>query len=382
MEKSSVTSPDPGNSFVEDNLSSSAEDVVRSKAPLRISFCGGGTDVPPFSETHGGCVLSCTIDKYAYVSVRPRSDERIRVTSLENKVDVEYHRLQPINHEGKLDIAQSIFRRFGSFSLDCYTHSNAPPGSGLGSSSAMIVALIAALGRFRRLHFTKYELAELAYKVERDDLGIMGGMQDQYAATFGAFNFIEFSRDGVVVNPLRVSADSLNELHYHLMLCYTGVTRLSSNILKEQTNNVTSNIPVVVDSLSQLKRLTVEMKNALLRDKFAEFGDLLDQAWQLKKNLASAITNTQIDELYDVAKAHGAIGGKILGAGGGGHLLLFVPFTRRERVGRAVESAGGKVVDFQFDTAGVRTWSASSSTWSDHGDVAATEEPAGLGSRV
>ncbi len=354
--------------FTNNGLPVPIHNVVRSKAPLRISFCGGGTDVPPYSETHGGCVLSCTIDKYAYVSIRPRTDERIRVTSMENNVDVEYHRLQSIDRLEKLDIAQSIFRRFGSLSLDCYTHSNAPPGSGLGSSSAMIVALIAALARFRGLYFSNYELSELAYKVERDDLKIMGGMQDQYAATFGAFNFIEFSRDGVVVNPLRIGEDALNELHYHLVLCYTGVTRLSSNILKEQTGNVTAGVPVVVESLNQLKSLTIEMKKALLKSRFTEFGDLLNEAWKLKKNLASAISNSQIDDLYDAAKSHGAIGGKILGAGGGGHLLLFVPFTRRGRVTDAIERAGGKVVDFQFDYSGVRTWSASGSTWSDHGE--------------
>lgn len=338
-------------------------DVVRSKAPLRISFCGGGTDVPPYPETHGGCVLSCTIDKYAYVSIRARDDDRIRVTSLDQRVDLEYHRGDATLPDGKLDLARSIFARFGSMSLQCFMHSDAPPGSGLGSSSTMIVALIAALGRFRGLHFGRYEMAELAYKVEREDLGIVGGMQDQYAAAFGGFNFIEFSKDGVVVNPLRISDDAANELQYHLLLCYTGATRLSSNILKEQTANVTSGVPAVVDSLAQMKLLTLEMKKALLRHKFRDFGDLLDQTWWLKKKLASAISNSAIDELYDVARKNGAIGGKILGAGGGGYLLLFVPFTRRERVAEVMERAGGRVVDFQFDGAGVRTWSASSSTW-------------------
>ena len=345
--------------------------VVRSKAPLRISFCGGGTDVPPYPETHGGCVLSCTIDKFAYVSVRQRSDDRIRVTSLDQKVDVEFHPSQPAG-DGKLDLAHSIFRRFGSLSIDCFMQSNAPPGSGLGSSSTMIVALIAAMARHGGLHFTSYEMAELAYKVEREDLRIVGGMQDQYAAAFGGFNFIEFTKDGVVVNPLRISDDALNELHYHLLLCYTGVTRLSSNILKEQTENVATGKSQVMDSLAQMKELTVELKRALLRGRMAEFGDLLDQAWWLKKNLASAISNTQIDELYEVAKTNGAIGGKILGAGGGGYLLLFVPFTRRERVAAAMEAAGGRIVDFQFDLSGVRTWSATDTTWVGHGLEVAT----------
>jgi D-glycero-alpha-D-manno-heptose-7-phosphate kinase len=333
---------------------------------LRISFCGGGTDVPPYPDSHGGCVLSCTIDKYAYVSIRGRDDDRIRVTSLDQRVDVEYHRAEASQGDGKLDLAHSIFRRFGSISLQCFMHSDAPPGSGLGSSSTMIVALIAALARFRGLDFGRYQMAELAYKVEREDLRIIGGMQDQYAAAFGGFNYIEFTKEGVVVNPLRISDDAMNELQYHLLLCYTGATRLSSNILKEQTSNVESGVPAVVDSLAQLKLLTLEMKNALLRHKFREFGDLLDQTWWLKKKLASAISNAAIDELYDLARSNGAIGGKILGAGGGGYLLLFVPFTQRERVAQVLERAGGRVVDFQFDGSGVRTWSASSSTWSEH----------------
>ncbi len=362
-----MTPSDTAHFFNENGLAVAGNGVVRSKAPLRISFCGGGTDVPPYPETHGGCVLSCTIDKFAYVSIRRRDDDRIRVTSLDQRVDMEYNRADTVGGDGKLDIAHSIFRRFGSLSIECFMQSNAPPGSGLGSSSTMIVALIAALARYRGLDFTRYETAQLAYKVEREDLRIVGGMQDQYAAAFGGFNFIEFTKDGVVVNPLRISEDALNELHYHLLLCYTGSTRLSSNILKEQTNNVTTGVTAVMDSLAQLKALTVDLKQALLRGRFAEFGDLLDQAWWLKKTLASAISNDQIDELYDVAKSNGAIGGKILGAGGGGFLLLFVPFTRRERIATAMEAAGGKVVDFQFDGAGVRTWSATDTTWTDHG---------------
>jgi D-glycero-alpha-D-manno-heptose-7-phosphate kinase len=367
-----LTPSDSAQFFAENGLSPASGAVVRSKAPLRISFCGGGTDVPPYPETHGGCVLSCTIDKFAYVSIRARTDERIRVTSLDQKLDLEYHRSEAAVGDGKLDIAHSIFRRFGSLSLDCFMQSNAPPGSGLGSSSTMIVALIAALAKYRGLDFTRYEMAELAYKVEREDLRIVGGMQDQYAAAFGGFNFIEFTKDGVIVNPLRISDDAANELHYHLLLCYTGVTRLSSNILKEQTNNVTTGVSSVLDSLSKMKTLTIDLKKALLRGRLAEFGDLLDQAWWLKKKLASAISNTHIDELYDVAKSNGAIGGKLLGAGGGGYLLLFVPFTRRERVARAMEVAGGRIVDFQFDGAGVRSWSATDTTWTDHGIEIAT----------
>src|SRR6516225_1977957 len=165
-------------------------DVVRSRAPLRISFCGGGTDVPPYPEQFGGCVLSCAIDKYAFVSLRTRHDDSIRVHSSDLNRVAEF-RGGTTSLDGTIDLAQTIFNRFGTHSLDCYMSSDAPPGSGFGSSSAMIVALIAALARSEGRHLTDYEMAELAYAVERTDLHIQGGMQDQYAATFGGFNFIE-----------------------------------------------------------------------------------------------------------------------------------------------------------------------------------------------
>ena len=340
----------------------SSFDVIRSRAPLRISFCGGGTDVPPYPEQYGGCVLSCAIDKYAFVSLRSRADETIRVHSSDLRRVVEFRSRAPAL-DGTIDLAQTIFNRFGTHSLDCYMSSDAPPGSGLGSSSAMIVALIAALARREARSLSDYEMAELAYAVERHDLNIAGGMQDQYEATFGGFNFIEFTKDGVLVNPLRISEDALNELHCHLLLCYTGGTRVSSNILAEQTANVVSHQRDVMASLAELKTLTIELKRALLQNHFVEFGEILDRAWHLKKRLASGISNDAIDELYDIAKNSGAIGGKLLGAGGGGFLLIFAPFTRRDKIRERLEARGGKVVDFQFDPRGVRTWLAARDTW-------------------
>lgn len=334
--------------------------LVRCQAPLRISFCGGGTDVPPYPERYGGCVLSCTIDKYAYVSVRPRDGDCIRVESRDLKRVTEYHGGE---NSGEPDLAQSIIRRFNEKSLDCYMHSDAPPGSGLGSSSAMIVALIGALALRNGIRLSAYDVAKLAVTIERDDLGIAGGLQDQYAASFGGFNFMEFTRDGVLVHPLRVPQDTLDELNYNLLLCYTGKTRLSSHILEEQKASVISNSPPVMDDLSAIKELTFAFKRALLMGKCREFGDLLNEAWCLKKRLASAITNPQIDELYHIALDGGALGGKLLGAGGGGFLLLFVPFTQRERVSERMESVGGRIVPFQFEPRGAHAWSTSAALW-------------------
>lgn len=337
-------------------------DVVRCQAPLRISFCGGGTDVPPYPDLYGGCVLSCTIDKYAYVSARSREVDAVRVESRDLKRVMEF---ASHDDDGEPDLARSIIRRFGETALECYMHSDAPPGSGLGSSSAMIVALIGALAKRQGLSLTPYQIADLALKVERLDLQISGGLQDQYAAAFGGFNFIEFTKDGVVVNPLRIAQETLDELHYNLLLCYTGRTRLSSNILSEQTANVVSKNDRVMEGLSELKAMTVEMKRALLVGDCRSFGELLNDAWKLKRTFASGITDPSIDEMYEAACGAGAIGGKLLGAGGGGFLLFFVPFTRRDHVRLRLEEMGGKSVDFQFEPRGARTWSTSDSLWGD-----------------
>jgi D-glycero-alpha-D-manno-heptose-7-phosphate kinase len=337
--------------------------LVRSRAPLRISFCGGGTDVVPYPERFGGCVLSCTIDKYAYVTLRARDDAKIAIRSLDYGIDVQYDPSDLGNESGQLKLVEAIVRRFNASGLDIFMHSDAPPGSGLGSSSAMIVALCGALARFGGHEISTYDLAELAYEIERDDLEITGGMQDQYAAAFGGFNFIEFGADHVVVNPLRLSDDTLSELHYHLMLCYTGSTRMSSNILAEQTRRVDSGHEEALQSLHRMRELTVDLKRLLLRNELPELGATLHEAWLCKRTLASSITNREIDAMYEAARAAGAWGGKILGAGGGGYLLVAVPFRRRTDVARALEAFGGKMTDFQFDTSGMRTWTADEDTW-------------------
>jgi D-glycero-alpha-D-manno-heptose-7-phosphate kinase len=341
--------------------------IVRSRAPLRISFCGGGTDVPPFPERFGGCVLSCTIDKYAYVSVRSRDRSlATRVQSADLKKVVEFSAAgtsKELSTENTL--AEAIIKRFKAASLDSYMHCDAPPGSGLGSSSAMLVALAAALGRFQKIDLSASDIAELALLVERDDLGIVGGMQDQYASAFGGFNFIEFMPGEVLVHPLRLSDETQDELHYHLVLCSTGATRFSSNILAEQTQNVMNSNSDVIDALCDLKALTFEMRRLLLRGRLRDFGQLLDEAWMLKRRLASGISNDRIEMLYECAKNAGALGGKLLGAGGGGFLMVFCPFTRRQAVRDALEFAGGRVVDFQFDTRGARTWFAETNAWQD-----------------
>jgi len=331
--------------------------IVRSKAPLRISFAGGGTDVPPYPQERGGAVLSVTINKYAYASLLPTAEESITVQSLDYDVVAKYHTAEDLAYNGELDLVKATIRRLAveKHGLRLFLHSDAPPGSGLGSSSTLVVALVGLFRHWLRQPLTDYQIAELAYQIERVDLGIRGGMQDQYAATFGGVNFIEFYDKAVIVNPLRVSPDRLNELEYCLLLCYTGQSRLSAHIVERQTASYIQKKEEVVRALEAQKEMAIQIKNALLQGRLDDFGDLLHQAWQTKKLLDPAITTPQIDEMYAAARQAGAIGGKILGAGGGGYLLLYCPFDRKHVVAATLERLGGQVVDFGFDWRGLQT---------------------------
>jgi D-glycero-alpha-D-manno-heptose-7-phosphate kinase len=330
----------------------------RARAPLRISFCGGGTDVSPYPEQYGGCVLSATIDHYAYASLRPRRDSRLTLASLDYDVIARYDHPRGMRFDGSLDLLKAAIRalrvRRGA---DLWTHSDAPPGSGLGASSTLMVALLGVLREWLRLELSPYEMAELAYRVERTDLGLAGGRQDQYAAAFGGFNFIEFQPDGTVVTPLRLARETLEELEYRLLLCYVGQTRQSARIIERQTRAFVSGRSRTVEALHALRAQTLEMKKALLLGRIDGFGELLHQAWEHKKSLDEGISNPRVDEMYQAARKEGAIGGKLTGAGGGGYFLFLTRFDRRHRVAGALEKLGGQVVPFQFEGRGVRSWS-------------------------
>jgi D-glycero-alpha-D-manno-heptose-7-phosphate kinase len=335
--------------------------LIRAKAPLRISFAGGGTDVPPFPAQEGGLVLNATINRYAYGSLRPRDDDSIQIHSIDYEQRAEFGVNEPLVFDGKLDLAKAAIRRFAgreSRGFELRLHSNAPPGSGLGSSSAMMVALIGALKEFRNLPLTDYELAELAHSVEREELGIRGGRQDQYAAAFGGFNYIELLGDRVVVNPLRVADDVVLELEHNLLLCYTGMTRQSDHIIEDQTARFEAGEQDALDGLREQKELAVEMKNLLLQRRTREFGELLHTAWQAKKRMSPRISNDRIDELYDEARKAGALGGKVTGAGGGGYVLLYCRSDHRHQVAERMRALDAEVEEFAFETRGLRTWRA------------------------
>lgn len=336
--------------------------LFRSKAPLRLSFGGGGTDVPPYPEEQGGMVLSSTINKYAFSSLALVSDRAYTVESLDYDIVAKYHTEQDLVFDGNLDLVKAVIRRLVSdqagTGLKLFVHSDAPPGSGLGSSSALVVALIGLFKHWLRLPLTDYEIADLAYHIERDDLSIKGGMQDHYASTFGGFNFIEFLGQTVIVNPLRVDPSSLNELEYNLLLCYTGRTRVSAHILDRQISSYVRRDPKVVEALAELKAITLEMKKGLLLGRLGDFGALLHDEWQSKKLLDAEISSPQIEEMYEAARREGALGGKIAGAGAGGYLLFYCQFDKKHLVAQVLEQMGGQVVEFGFEPRGLQTWKA------------------------
>jgi D-glycero-alpha-D-manno-heptose-7-phosphate kinase len=333
---------------------------IRTRAPLRISFAGGGTDVPPFPAVEGGCVLSATIDRFAYGSLDPRADGKVTIESVDFKTSAEISLHEEILCDGHLDLIKAAVRRFGRQGTDGYDlvlRSNAPPGSGLGASSTMMVALTGLLARHYARDLNDYDTAHLAYVIERDDLSISGGMQDHYAATFGGFNFIEFT-DRVIVNPLRIREDISHELEFSLLLCFTGITRDSAWVIDDQTRRARAHTKDTIEGLRAQKELAVAMKAALLTGALHEFGALLGEAWTQKKRMSPLITNSRIDELYDLALRKGALGGKLTGAGGGGYILLFCDFTKKHHVIEALEFAGASVTEFTFSREGMTTWTA------------------------
>lgn len=331
--------------------------IIRSKAPLRISFGGGGTDVSPYREERGGVALSVTIDKYAYCTLRTRNDDVITAKSLDYHTTASYKTNDIVKYDGNLDLVKAASKVLGAREgLDLFLHSDMPPGSGLGASSVVTVALVGVFKHYQRLSLNEYQIAELAYQIERKEVGITGGSQDQYAATFGGFNFIEFSRDKVIVHPLRIKLDTLNELEYRLLLCNTGKTRLSAGVIDDQVRRYIQREQDTVKALDDTKSVAIAMKNALLLGQIDEFGSLMNETWQCKKKFSPLVSDSHIDEMYDEARKSGALGGKLLGAGAGGYLLLLCEFDKHPVVAENLEKLGGKITNFAFEFRGLQTW--------------------------
>lgn len=330
---------------------------IRARAPLRVSYAGGGTDVPPYPELKGGVVLSSTIQNYAYCSISPRTDGLVTVSREDQNALVGPVKLSELKGSGEAEFVGAVAKRFHVDSgFDVNLRYDAVPGTGLGSSSALCVSLIGAFGEWKGTSMTDYDVANLAYDVERKDVGIPGGMQDQYASTFGGFNLVEFRKEANIVNPLRIKRETLNELEYNSLLCFTGTTRRSGGILQRQIESYEHKDSKVLDALEKMKQLTLQMKDSLLTGNLTEFAALLNSEWELKKVLDTAISTEQIEGLLNTARQAGAIGGKLLGAGGGGFLFLYCDPGKQVQVEKAVEKLGGTAFPVRFDLEGLQTW--------------------------
>ncbi len=337
--------------------------VLRARAPLRISFAGGGTDVAPFPEREGGCVLSSTISAFAFSTLRPRVDGRVTVQSLDFGRSIGFDIDGPVEFNGVLDLPKAAIARLTDFAgarpsggFDLFLHTQAPPGSGLGSSSAVMVSVIGLVAQHCNVDLTPYETAELAYALEREDLGIPGGSQDQYAAAFGGFNFIEFGADQTVVNPLRILPATVHELEHNMLLAFTGATRVSDHIIEDQRSRYETGNADALSGLRAQKELAAAMKIALVRGEVDTVGRLLGEAWREKQKMSSRITTPLIDEAVEEATKAGALGGKVTGAGGGGHMVFVCEFERRHLVAQRLIDMGLQVSEVTFSKEGVTTW--------------------------
>jgi D-glycero-alpha-D-manno-heptose-7-phosphate kinase len=337
--------------------------MIRSKAPLRLGLAGGGTDVTPYSDLFGGAILNATISMYANASILPTNDGTIRFRAVDTGTEFSAEASERLEIDGVLDLHKGIYNRIvrdfvkHPLSFELTTHVDAPPGSGLGTSSTLVIAILGAFVEWLRLPLGEYDIAHLAYEIERNDLAMAGGKQDQYAATFGGVNFMEFyNNDKVIVNPLRIRQNYLDELAHNLVLYYTATSRLSSTIIARQQTNVHGKVGSTIEAMHKLKEQAQMMKEALLRGEIDEIGRILDFGWQHKKAMAEGITNTRIDEIYHAAISAGANGGKISGAGGGGFMVFYCPGNTRFSVIKALNAFGGECKPYEFTKQGLRTW--------------------------
>ena len=338
--------------------------LVRSRAPLRLGLAGGGTDVSPYAEMHGGAVMNATIDRYIYASIEVVEGEDVEFESHDLGLQRRVRAAPSLALDGVLDLHAATYNRIvadylggQAMPLRLTTYSEAPAGSGLGSSSTLVVAMVQAMVELFHLPLGEYDIAHLAWVIERQDLGLAGGQQDQYAATFGGFNFMEFrGRDNVIVNPLRIRQDVITELEAQTLICFSGVSRESASIIAEQSRNVEQGSARSIDAMHRLKDAALQMKEALLKGDLDALARTLDAGWTSKRDMAKGISNSQIESALDAARAAGASAGKVSGAGGGGFIMFLVPLERRRAVMAALAERGYSAETVSYTAQGSIAW--------------------------
>ncbi len=325
------------------------------RAPVRISLAGGGTDLPAYYDRYGGFVINTTIDKYFYVFLNVINENGLQITSSDYRAFYRYNGDDPPLWDDDLGLPRAILDHFGVISgLSMFLASEIPPGTGLGSSSTVTVAIIKALAAAQGLPLTRQELAELACHIEIEKLGQPIGKQDQYASAFGGLNAITFTGEGVTVEPLWLPAETLGRLQRNLLLFFTGSSRSASRILDHQKRASEKRDPRVVEALHAVRMMAHDVQQSLQRGDLKQFGELLNRNWQCKKEFAPGVTTDYIDHCYQVAQSNGAIGGKITGAGGGGFFMVYCGEGTRERVTHALEGEGLRRMDYCFENSGAQ----------------------------
>lgn len=338
--------------------------IIRSKAPFRLGLAGGGTDVSPYSDQFGGAILNATINLYARTTIETSdTDKGIVFKSIDNGKSYSFESLDKLALNGEIDLQIGVYNRIVKdynngepLNFTMTTSMDVATGSGLGTSSTLVVSILGAFVEWLQLPLGEYDIAQLAYDIERNDLKMAGGKQDQYAATFGGVNFMEFFGDRVVVNPLRIKKSFLNEIAFDLILYYTKTSRESSKIIEKQIENVKKSDSKPIEAMHELKKHAFTMKEAFLRSEVNKIGTVLHDSWLNKKQMASGISNPVIDNIYETAINAGAIGGKISGAGGGGFMMFFAEKSNRYPVIKALEDLGGEVKNYEFTNSGLFAW--------------------------
>ncbi|TCP10550.1 D-glycero-alpha-D-manno-heptose-7-phosphate kinase [Crenobacter luteus] len=338
--------------------------IFRSRAPLRLGLAGGGTDVSPYCDMYGGYVLNAAIDRYAYAVIKTLDEPVVRFIATDQRVETVVPVQTTLPLDGKLDLHKAVYnhivQNFNAskpIPLELSTFCDAPAGSGLGSSSTLVVAMIRAFAELLNLPLDDYTIAHMAHQIERVDCGLQGGRQDQYSATFGGFNFMEFYNDErAVINPLRIKNWIVCELESSLVLYFTGVSRESAHIIADQSSNVKSGATDALEAMHGIKREALAMKECLLRGDFEGLVESMRLGWENKKRSAKTVSNPQIDAIYDATVQAGALAGKVSGAGGGGFMWFFVPAEKRMDVIRTLNGFGGQVSNCHFTKYGSQAW--------------------------
>ena len=338
--------------------------IVRSRAPLRLGLAGGGTDVSPFCDIYGGFVLNAAIDRYAYAVINILDEPVVRLVATDQQKQNITHAEVPLVLNGEMDLHKAVYNHIVQnfndgkpIPLELSTFCDAPAGSGLGSSSTLVVTMIRAFVELLNLPLDDYAIAHLAYKIERMDCSLQGGRQDQYSATFGGFNFMEFYADErAIINPLRIKNWIICELEASLVLYFTGVSRESAQIIADQSSNVKSGAADALEAMHGMKREALVMKECLLRGDFSGLVESMRLGWENKKRSAKTVSNPHIDATYEAAMQAGALAGKVSGAGGGGFMWFFVPTEKRMEVIRSLSNFGGQVSNCHFTKNGTQSW--------------------------